>query len=59
MKKVGKVFYWIISIALKIFAVVAGVNLIFSYIGDRKDLQCDRNDPIKNFSDFFHKNKSP
>jgi pimeloyl-ACP methyl ester carboxylesterase len=36
MKKIGKVFYWIISIALKIFAVIAGVNLIFSYIGDRK-----------------------
>ena len=36
MKKVGKIFYWIIAIALKVFAVIAGVNLIFSYIGEHK-----------------------
>ena len=36
MKKIGKVFYWIISIALKIFAVIAGVNLIFSCMADHK-----------------------
>ena len=36
MKKIGKVIYWILSIALKIFAVIAGVNMIFSYIEQRK-----------------------
>ena len=55
MKKIGKVFYWIISIALKIFVVTdIGKDQIYA-CNDRKNLQRDRNDPIKNFSDFFHR----
>lgn len=36
MKKVAKVLFWIFSIALKLFAFICGVNLIFSYIGEKK-----------------------
>ena len=36
MKKITKVLFWIVSIALKIFVFICGVNLVFSYIGEKK-----------------------
>ena len=36
MKKAGKVIFWIITIVLKIILFIAGVNLVFSFIAQKK-----------------------
>ena len=36
MKKVGKVLFWILAIALKLFSLIAVVNWVFSYIEQHK-----------------------
>ena len=58
MKKVGKVIFWIITIVLKLIALIAAVNMIFSYIGQRKRGSIPENGKFyewKHGKVFYHK----
>ena len=58
MKKAGKVIFWIITIVLKLIALIAAVNMIFSYIGQRKRGSIPENGKFyewKHGKVFYHK----
>ena len=58
MKKVGKVIFWILAAAAKLVVLIAAVNMIFSYIGQKKRGPIPENGKFydwKHGKVFYHK----